>query len=418
MRRIITYYLILFCIVLAGRLTSFAQGANRYAKAIIAETKLVAEDTIQFKVKLIRTVDNWERFANGTFDIAVAGVVYENIELELLPGSSDLNPSSYTITPRVITAPVVPGSRITRNRLSITVLGPTDYTQSKLVEKDTAKPLILGIFRIFTKDKSRFPTRVALNWLQPYAYYQASAYKINADSLPFHIGDNNIEMSNFTEFVAEFLDMPKMVIVCSSVYLGVKRVEVNWSTTTEIENYGFIVLRGMLPFGETDINKAEFTDTIATYQTDPSLLGAGTSFGGHSYKCFDTVPVRGERYVYKIISVRQDLSENTSCSTILLIPFAVIEEARPSPNPFTDNTTIEYKLGDDVYLSVRMYDVTGKEVQVFMQNTRMAKGRHKLSIQPDKFATQGLYDVIFLAVPINDVAVDFSRAVVKIQLIR
>ena len=45
-------------------------------------------------------------------------------------------------------------------------------------------------------------------------------------------------------------------------------------------------------------------------------------------------------------------------------------------------------------------------------------GPHFTIFDASDLAAQGLYDIIFLAIPINDPVYEFSRAVVKVQVLK
>lgn len=100
------------------------------------------------------------------------------------------------------------------------------------------------------------------------------------------------------------------------------------------------------------------------------------------------------------------------------IPYAVIVQAIPMPNPFSDGTKITYKLDDDVYLTATVYDLLGQVVQVLIDNQFLKMGNHEINFQASDFAVQGMYEAVFTAHPINDNSIELSRAVVKLQLSR
>jgi hypothetical protein len=52
----------------------------------------------------------------------------------------------------------------------------------------------------------------------------------------------------------------------------------------------------------------------------------------------------------------------------------VINEA--FPNPFQSSTTISYALAKSGYITMRLFDVTGRELRTFSSNELQAAGKH------------------------------------------
>ena len=95
-------------------------------------------------------------------------------------------------------------------------------------------------------------------------------------------------------------------------------------------------------------------------------------------------------------------------------------------NPFNLSTVIEYELEDDVMLTVTAYDVLGREIKLLsddatgnsLNNIEMKRGMHYTTFYAPELASQGLYDIVFIAEPLDDSAFESSVAVVKLQLIK
>ncbi|MFN8361139.1 MAG: hypothetical protein U0264_14590 [Candidatus Kapaibacterium sp.] len=406
--------------------TTVAMVTNELAIATIARPILENDHTYEFTLTITRTTDEWLRWANGTFQLAVTGGgSYDNLGIELIKDSTDLNLSSYTITPRIITKTTLTGNKITAERASITVLGPKLYTDAFEVKLDTTKPLRVGRFKIYTIDGKPFPAKVTLTWLQPEAYFQTTAYKLQNDSIPWHEGDNNIEMRNRTlYFVEPASRIPTMqIVLCDSTYYEGQRVcRIQWSTTSERNSYGYTLWRALLPYGSTDINSLKY-EQIAAFPG----IGQGNSNSPHLYPpYFDSVDVlRGERYFYKVISMSSDNTVNVDSSGVpiegicsVTVPYSVIVKAAARQNPFSEGTAVDYKLDDDVYLTIKVYDPIGKLVTVLMDNKLMKIGHHEVTFEASQFAIQGMYNIVFVASPIKDESVELSKAVVKLELMR
>ncbi len=434
MNKRIPYFLTVIAILFLQTISAFAVATNEIAVATIANPLLEKENELHFSVNVTRTTDEWIRWANGTFQFKVSGsgINYQNLGVALLPDSTDLD-TNYIITPRIVSLDLVPGSKISYNRISITVLGPKEYFKAMVVALDSAKPLRVGRFKVFTLDNSPLPLDIVIRWMRANpesyyneSYYQASAYKLLNDSIPWHEGDNNIEMRNKIVF-RDAADRPgipttQLTLCDSTVYEGEKVVRLSWSTNGERNSYGFDIMRALLPFGETDPTQLTYTK-IASFPN----IGHGTTFTPYSYGPYlDSADlIRGEKYFYKIISMSADNIPNVDTNGKVVesycsvdIPFAVIVQAKPTPNPFSEGTEISYQLDDDVYLTVTVYDPLGQEVEILIDNKFLKMGSHTINFNASQYAVQGMYEAVFTAYPINDSSIELSRAVVKLQLSR
>jgi len=62
--------------------------------------------------------------------------------------------------------------------------------------------------------------------------------------------------------------------------------------------------------------------------------------------------------------------------------------------------------------------MAGKEIEKLYNHEYMKYGTYDKDFYPSSLASQGLYEIIFIAYPVDDPAVEISRAVVKAQLVR
>jgi hypothetical protein len=100
------------------------------------------------------------------------------------------------------------------------------------------------------------------------------------------------------------------------------------------------------------------------------------------------------------------------------IPNSIITKATPSPNPFSISTRIDYIVEDDVILDAFVNDFSGRIVTHLLKGAYTTKGQHSIDFLASYNAQEGLYNVVFIAYPIDDPTVEISRAIVKLQLIR
>lgn len=433
-------YLLLYIFFLVPGFAQSQQNEN-LAIASINDAYLVRPNLLSFDLRLTRISEKWERFANATFQLSFidSTLDYDNLEIKYVTGTSDLFIESLTGGPLPIDGY---NFRITPydSRFSIYVAGPYEYDYCQIIPKAETPAdsgIRIGTFTIATKDSSDLPRTLA--WTRPLDYYQTVAYKLEDDTyiqpeLVWAEEDNNLEMTyrDTTNQIVKYeydedaafrflLDYFKVE------YAGEKETEITWATIEEAFNRGFFIWRYIKPFGGGNTVYKEDYKRIFSYEDPPPtgdmLKGLGTTNEGKEYGPLrDSVEYRGEEYCYELWyeSFRGDsVSIKYLATACCPIPNAVITYAQGNPNPFRDKTQLDYILADEVILTVKVYDALGSEVETLIDREYKKRGHYTdLYFYASEYAHQGLYEVIFIAYPVDDPSVELSRAVIKLQLIR
>jgi len=143
-------------------------------------------------------------------------------------------------------------------------------------------------------------------------------------------------------------------------------VRLNWTTVSETNNYGFNVQR----------NGAN----IAFIQ------GHGTTVGQHTYSYTDD-PGPG-KYLYRLQQV--DLNGMATLSESILMDVAGKFTLNQNyPNPFNPSTQIAFSVTKEGPVSLRVYDVLGREVATLVNKNRKP-GQYTERFDGTRFAS-GLY---------------------------
>lgn len=154
------------------------------------------------------------------------------------------------------------------------------------------------------------------------------------------------------------------------------KIRLEWTTESEIENQGFIIQRKYA-------DESEFRE-IASYMTDPVLLGQGSTTKSTQYAFIDFDVVTGETYDYQLCDVDYK-GKITRHEVIRVLVTEDDELQQPDairlmhayPNPFNPTTSIEYALLEPSQVNLTIYDLAGNRVAELVEG-RQEVGDHSV----------------------------------------
>ena len=166
-------------------------------------------------------------------------------------------------------------------------------------------------------------------------------------------------------------------------------VTISWKTQSEVNNAGFDILRkdsAISDFGSRISN----WKLIASYTTDDSLRGLGTSSTGRSYDFTDDHVTSGATYRYKIESISASgvTKDLTTLSVTVNVPKSYALQQN-YPNPFNPTTTISYQLPSVSHVTLQVFDVLGRGVATLVNGQQNA-GVYKINFNASQYAS-GVY---------------------------
>ncbi|MGA9115880.1 MAG: metallophosphoesterase [Bacteroidota bacterium] len=161
------------------------------------------------------------------------------------------------------------------------------------------------------------------------------------------------------------------LISLAAVILPQGSVQVEWTTMSEINNYGFEVQRSPLP--------------DAGFETIPNsfLPGHGTTITPHSYRFVDSSAAPGLRW-YRLKQIDLDgtlhYSHSVEASPVAAVaahPLPAAYSLGPNyPNPFNPSTTVAYALPLKGHVHIQVFDLVGREVATLVDGVVEA-GYHR-----------------------------------------
>ncbi len=185
-------------------------------------------------------------------------------------------------------------------------------------------------------------------------------------------------------------------------------IELTWTTQSEVNNAGFIIER-------SGNEEGPFT-VIASYETDSTLLGQGTSSLGKSYRFLDSKINNGGTYWYKLVDVSYlgNRGEHGPVKVDATYDLGTLHSVysgtmprkyalRPNfPNPFNPQTRIQFEIpvGERNYskISLTVYDVRGRKIRELFSGGLEA-GRYELiwhgDDQSGNLVPSGVYFCLF-----------------------
>jgi len=186
------------------------------------------------------------------------------------------------------------------------------------------------------------------------------------DQISFHLNDGTTTTENIADIQKFTLDDTPMgdplpvELSSFSAFVNGSSVVLNWRTETEVGNYGFEVQRCIQ---NENWEKLGFVE------------GHGNSNSPKNYFFEDENPPAGIlRYRLKQIDTDGKYAYSDIISVEVGIP-EKFELKQNYPNPFNPTTNIVYYLPVDDFVTIKIYDVIGNEVETLVNENKKA-GRY------------------------------------------
>jgi len=173
------------------------------------------------------------------------------------------------------------------------------------------------------------------------------------------------------------------------------KVNLNWQTATEVDNYGFQVQRTKDKVQSKKENESEWEEI-------GFVNGHGNNNSVKDYSFIDNLALNlNQKIYYRLKQIDNDGAfEYSSVIEVELnnIPTEFSLEQN-YPNPFNPSTAVSYQLAVDSRVTLKVYDILGKEITTLVNEVKEA-GNHQVNFSAENL-TSGVYFYSINASAIN-----------------
>ncbi|MGA7838024.1 MAG: T9SS type A sorting domain-containing protein [Ignavibacteriaceae bacterium] len=140
-------------------------------------------------------------------------------------------------------------------------------------------------------------------------------------------------------------------------------VNLTWQTATEINNHGF------------DVERKVISDQQSVFEKIGFVPGTGNSNSPKDYSFIDQ-PTGGTKFSYRLKQIDNDGNYKFyDAINVTLTENQTAELMQNSPNPFNPSTEIKFYIPTISNVSIKIYDMLGKEV-ITLMNSQKDAGYH------------------------------------------
>lgn len=203
----------------------------------------------------------------------------------------------------------------------------------------------------------------------------AAAYFNDYDNCPYNVG-------GATQWTVSNNDLTTATPVELSTFNAKSngnKVELYWETKTEVNNYGFEILR----FAQTDTYYEGSTNEVP-WKKIGFVSGSGNSNSPKEYSFIDKNPNGGSRFIYRLKQIDNDGKFEYSDEVEVEIVPNVFALYQNYPNPFNPTTTISFALPKDTDVRIILYNTLGEKLRI-ISSGRYQAGFHSVILAMDDF---------------------------------
>jgi hypothetical protein len=363
-------FTILFCLLFANQLL-FAQTTFTFN---------IGNGTDNF---ISQTTAEWiESGHTLSFSVTGGGTASPLGQYDGILGSSGYTESRWTVTNG--TPPYNP---IT---ITISISGKVfDLTSLDVWDEATAGHASYSILTSKGGSYSyNFPARTGdEDLINSHSYSGTNFSEISSFTITFNTGSSSIAAVSLDNLVLKNIITPLPVELTSFKATMIdKKVKLNWQTAAEVNNYGFEIER--IAVSDKLLANSQQLNTNSWVKIG-FVKGNGNSNSPKSYS-FTDKPTGGTEFSYRLKQI--DLDGQYKYSDVVNITLAVptnFAVEQNYPNPFNPTTSIQYQVSGTSNVTLKIYDVLGKEVATLVNETKVP-GKYEVKFDGSNLSS-GIY---------------------------
>jgi hypothetical protein len=411
--------LMIVCVLMLCSFNTLRAELDTLCTVILKDAIKTDPDSLQFSLFLKNRSDEWRWWANGSFQVQLAYnndiANIENFEFVKLNEEN----GSFILPDNIYSHKLL----ITDNSFLINIVGPKKIDDCIFISRDST--ILLGKYCIVAKSHNNFSD--SLIWKEPLNIWQSCAYKAKKDSvvgtdLLWFKSNDNIEMtdrhnSTVCEYIIEKTPPPQFILKNFDVkYAGAGISTIQWETLTEAYNQGFSLHKIPSTFMNNSFDESKSLK-VTDHLMDSRLVGCKNYYGKQYPMIYDTLAGEGLSFKYLLTYTDYNNEVHRIDSATIFYPRSIISFAQSNPNPFTNQTIINYIAEDDLIINCSVYDLKGKEVLKIFDGEQIKRGEHRIIINSDQLHSSGFYELILIAEPASENSSDQSQVVIPLHLL-
>jgi hypothetical protein len=141
-----------------------------------------------------------------------------------------------------------------------------------------------------------------------------------------------------------------------------QKILLTWRTETEVSNYGFEI--------ERVVKNPKSKNQNADFSKIGFVEGSGNSNSPKNYSFRDENPFGGSKFQYRLKQIDTDGQyEYSDIIEVEIVP-SKFELFQNYPNPFNPRTSIQYTISSRQFISLKVYDVLGNEIETLINEEK------------------------------------------------
>ena len=165
--------------------------------------------------------------------------------------------------------------------------------------------------------------------------------------------------------------------------LNETKVTLKWTTETEVNNYGFEILRTST---QSLSYRGGNDEATGAWEKIGFAEGNGNSNSPKQYSFVDKNPTGGNKFLYRLKQIDIDGEfEYSPIVEIDIFPNQFVL-SQNYPNPFNPGTRIKYQLPSDSHVTIKVYDMLGNELLTLI-NEEHEVGIYEIEFEMIGFAS-------------------------------